>query len=82
MNGLEIYIHIPFCVKNVIIANFLSAPADLETKEKYVEALINEIKLNKNKMSEYVVDTVFIWWRHTFTFRRKSDFKNYVSFKR
>lgn len=31
-----------------------------ETKEKYVEALINEIKLNKNKMSEYVVDTVFI----------------------
>ena len=40
--------------------DFLSAPADLETKEKYVEALINEIKLNKNKMSEYVVDTVFI----------------------
>ena len=32
----------------------------METKEKYVEALINEIKLNKNKMSEYVVDTVFI----------------------
>ena len=41
-------------------SDFLSAPADLETKEKYVEALINEIKLNKNKMSEYVVDTVFI----------------------
>ena len=69
MNGLEIYIHIPFCVKKCDYCDFLSAPADLETKEKYVEALINEIKLNKNKMSE-------------FTFRRKSDFKNYVSFKR
>ena len=59
MNGLEIYIHIPFCVKKCDYCDFLSAPADLETKEKYVEALINEIKLNKNKMSEYV-DTVFI----------------------
>ena len=60
MNGLEIYIHIPFCVKKCDYCDFLSAPVDLETKEKYVEALINEIKLNKNKMSEYVVDTVFI----------------------
>ena len=60
MNGLEIYIHIPFCVKKCDYCDFLSAPADLETKEKYVEALINELKLNKNKMSEYVVDTVFI----------------------
>ncbi|WP_302793770.1 radical SAM family heme chaperone HemW [Eubacterium ventriosum] len=60
MNGLEIYIHIPFCVKKCDYCDFLSAPADLETKEKYVEALINEINLNKNKMSEYVVDTVFI----------------------
>lgn len=60
MNGLEIYIHIPFCVKKCDYCDFLSAPADLETKEKYVEALINEIKLSKNKMSEYVVDTVFI----------------------
>ena len=46
MNGLEIYIHIPFCVKKCDYCDFLSAPADLETKEKYVEALINEIKLN------------------------------------
>lgn len=60
MNGLEIYIHIPFCVKKCDYCDFLSAPADLETKEKYVEALINEIKLSKNKMSEYVVDAVFI----------------------
>ena len=57
---IELYIHIPFCVKKCDYCDFLSAPADLETKEKYVEALINEIKLNKNKMSEYVVDTVFI----------------------
>ena len=36
MNGLEIYIHIPFCVKKCDYCDFLSAPADLETKEKYV----------------------------------------------
>lgn len=60
MNTLEIYIHIPFCVKKCDYCDFLSAPADLETKDKYVDALINEVKLSKDKMAEYVVDTVFI----------------------
>lgn len=60
MNGIEIYIHIPFCIKKCDYCDFLSAPADSETKEKYVEALINEIRISKAKMSDYIVDTVFI----------------------
>ena len=38
-----IYIHIPFCVKKCNYCAFLSAPADEETREKYVQALIREI---------------------------------------
>ena len=39
-----IYIHIPFCVKKCNYCAFLSAPADEETREKYVQALIKEIE--------------------------------------
>lgn len=40
-----IYIHIPFCVKKCNYCAFLSAPADEETREKYVQALIKEIEI-------------------------------------
>jgi oxygen-independent coproporphyrinogen-3 oxidase len=60
MNKLGIYIHIPFCVKKCDYCDFLSAPSDSKTMKSYVRALINEIKLNKEKMNEYLVDSVFI----------------------
>lgn len=59
MKRLEIYIHIPFCVKKCDYCDFLSAPSGEETRVRYVEALKNEIRLNKERMDEYVVDTVF-----------------------
>lgn len=40
---LEIYIHIPFCVKKCNYCDFLSAPADRETQRSYMEALLKEI---------------------------------------
>lgn len=40
---LELYIHIPFCVKKCAYCDFLSAPADRETREAYVSALLKEI---------------------------------------
>ena len=40
---LEIYIHIPFCVKKCNYCDFLSAPADRETQRSYMEALLEEI---------------------------------------
>lgn len=60
MKPLGIYIHIPFCVKKCDYCDFLSAPSDEKTMIAYVDALKNEIKLYNEKMSEYLVDTVFI----------------------
>ena len=75
MNGLEIYIHIPFCVKKCDYCDFLSAPADLETKEKYVEALINEIKLNKNMLW-----TLFLLVEAHLHFQKKIRFQKLCQF--
>ena len=60
MNLLGVYIHIPFCVRKCDYCDFLSAPSDEKTMEKYVNALIKEIEYSKNKMAEYLIDTVFI----------------------
>lgn len=59
-NKLEIYIHIPFCVKKCAYCDFLSAPSDNGTMESYVKALVKEIKLSKEKMEDYLIDTIFI----------------------
>ena len=40
---LEIYVHIPFCVKKCAYCDFLSGPATKEEQEAYVEALLKEI---------------------------------------
>ncbi len=60
MNKLGIYIHIPFCVKKCDYCDFLSAPAGRDMQEKYIKSLIKEIELSKYRMTEYLVDTVFI----------------------
>lgn len=36
---LEVYVHIPFCVRKCRYCDFLSAPADAVVREKYVEVL-------------------------------------------
>ena len=40
---LELYIHIPFCVKKCAYCDFLSGPSTLEVREAYVNCLIEEI---------------------------------------
>lgn len=55
---MEIYIHIPFCVKKCLYCDFLSSTADDETKEKYVKALCDEIKSGQNKIES--VSSIFI----------------------
>ncbi len=57
---LGLYIHIPFCVRKCDYCDFLSAPADEETKYNYVKALLAEIKSYKQISGEYLVKTVFI----------------------
>lgn len=60
LKELGLYIHIPFCVRKCDYCDFLSAPADEETKYNYVKALIAEIKSYKQISAEYLVKTVFI----------------------
>ncbi len=56
---LELYVHIPFCVRKCNYCDFLSAPADEATRESYVQALCREITSCKNMAAEYEVSTVF-----------------------
>ena len=41
---MELYIHIPFCVQKCHYCDFLSFPSGEETREKYCQALTEEIK--------------------------------------
>ena len=40
---MELYIHIPFCVKKCAYCDFLSFSADEGTKRRYVEKLMEEM---------------------------------------
>lgn len=57
---LELYIHIPFCVKKCAYCDFLSAPSDRETRHRYVDALIREIHQQKATCQNYEVTTIFM----------------------
>lgn len=60
---LEIYIHIPFCIKKCAYCDFLSGPQDEETIERYVSSLLEEIQahaLNEQFTSDYEVTTIFL----------------------
>ncbi|MCD8337271.1 MAG: radical SAM family heme chaperone HemW [Lachnospiraceae bacterium] len=72
MRELEIYIHIPFCVKKCAYCDFLSAPAGKEKRECYVKALLKEIRgglpvsifslpetIEQANREEYIVTSVF-----------------------
>lgn len=59
---LELYIHIPFCIRKCNYCDFLSFPSREEERKVYVESLINEIEqtgkiLDKN---DYKVRSIFI----------------------
>ena len=41
---LELYVHIPFCVKKCDYCDFLSGPAGTERRREYVQALLKEIQ--------------------------------------
>lgn len=60
MKELEIYIHIPFCVKKCKYCDFLSAPADEQTKQLYMAALCKELEVKSIWYKEYEVVSVFI----------------------
>lgn len=56
---LELYIHIPFCIRKCAYCDFLSGPANDETISNYVKALIKEILAQRTFAEEYIVTTIF-----------------------
>lgn len=72
---MELYIHIPFCIRKCAYCDFLSGPADVQTQDRYMEALLREVRLagkmhqgdmadgggrQHGKNQGEVVDTIFI----------------------
>ena len=60
MKNLELYIHIPFCLKKCAYCDFLSFSCDEKTQITYADALIREIEYYGPKMKEYQVSTIFV----------------------
>lgn len=60
MKELSVYIHIPFCIKKCLYCDFLSkTPFDNEI-DRYVNALLQEIRGNGKYASDYTIKSIFI----------------------
>lgn len=62
---MQVYIHIPFCIRKCLYCDFLSAPGTLEFQERYFNALKKQICLwgireQKRDGGPRTVSTVFI----------------------
>ncbi len=57
---LELYLHIPFCVRKCLYCDFLSAPSDEAARKAYLEALTAEIKGRAREYDAYDVTSVFV----------------------
>ena len=57
---LELYIHIPFCVKKCSYCDFLSAPATEQTIGAYMAALFAEIRGRAGDYTDRIVTSIFI----------------------
>lgn len=57
---LELYFHIPFCVRKCNYCDFLSAPCTAEQQEAYMGALFAELEGRAGEYREYTVTTIFI----------------------
>lgn len=57
---LELYLHIPFCIRKCNYCDFFSASGTKEEQEAYVQALCREIQRYKEFAKAYEVKTVFL----------------------
>ena len=60
MKYMQLYVHIPFCVKKCSYCDFLSFSCDERTQIEYADALIREIQFYGPQCREYVVNTIYI----------------------
>lgn len=59
MRELELYVHIPFCIKKCAYCDFLSGPAPREEQKAYADALMREIDRYRGKFEESIVTSIF-----------------------
>ena len=60
MSSLELYIHIPFCVKKCNYCDFLSFASDEDTRQAYVDALAKEIRSAKAEYGQFNISSIYI----------------------
>lgn len=60
MKALELYIHIPFCIKKCNYCDFLSAPSTETERQNYVENLCEKICSFKEIAKDYCVVSIFV----------------------
>lgn len=57
---MELYIHIPFCVRKCAYCDFLSFPQTKEIMQQYVEKLIEEIQWAGKQYPDRAISSIFI----------------------
>lgn len=60
MKTLSLYIHIPFCHSKCYYCDFLSFKKDSTDIKAYIDNVILELSLYKEKIKDYEIDTIFI----------------------
>lgn len=60
LSCLELYIHIPFCVRKCAYCDFLSFPSGEEERALYAERLTEEIEEAGAASGDYVVTAIFL----------------------
>ena len=58
--GMELYLHIPFCVKKCAYCDFLSFPSRQEIQRQYAKRLMEDIDCMGKEYGDIPVDTIFI----------------------
>jgi len=59
MKNLELYFHIPFCLKKCNYCDFLSGEESEFKKKEYIRALLNEIKYQAYDCKDYEVSSIY-----------------------
>ncbi|MGF0018673.1 radical SAM family heme chaperone HemW [Sporofaciens sp. SGI.106] len=60
MKELELYLHIPFCIRKCKYCDFLSAPASGQERQRYVESLCRNIRAYSAPAKAYNVVSIFM----------------------
>ena len=58
--GMELYLHMPFCVRKCAYCDFLSFPSGAETQRMYAKRLMEDIDVMGKRYGEILVETIFI----------------------